>query len=104
MPDGHKMYQHLPSQHPSKFTQIGIFGLKTNHLATQITTSLKLSSLSRKPRRMQIFLANSSEKNGKKWKAIKILPFTSRMGLQIKLLVQSFGINRRVLSCHLTGR
>jgi hypothetical protein len=36
MPDRHKIYQHLPSQHPPKFTQIGIFGLKTNHLATQL--------------------------------------------------------------------
>jgi hypothetical protein len=70
-PNGHKLYQHLPSQHPPKFTQNGIFGLKTNHLATQIATSLKLSSLSRKPRRMQIFLANSSEKNGKNGKQLK---------------------------------
>jgi hypothetical protein len=28
------MYQHLPLQEPPKFTQIGIFGLKINHLAT----------------------------------------------------------------------
>jgi hypothetical protein len=28
------MYQYLPLQGPQKFTQIGIFGLKTNHLAT----------------------------------------------------------------------
>jgi hypothetical protein len=28
------MYHHLPLQDPSKFTQIWIFGLKTNHLAT----------------------------------------------------------------------
>jgi hypothetical protein len=28
------MYQHLPLQEPLKFTQIGIFGLKTNPLAT----------------------------------------------------------------------
>jgi hypothetical protein len=31
-----KICQHLPSQHPPKFTLIGIFGLKTNHLATQV--------------------------------------------------------------------
>jgi hypothetical protein len=42
MQDGRKIdqmaikyrYQHLPSQDPPKFTQIVIFGLKTNHLAT----------------------------------------------------------------------
>jgi hypothetical protein len=28
------MYQHLPLNHPPKFTQIGIFGLKIYHLAT----------------------------------------------------------------------
>jgi hypothetical protein len=28
------MYQHLPLQDPPKFIQIGIFGLKTCHLAT----------------------------------------------------------------------
>jgi hypothetical protein len=28
------MYQHLPLQDPPKFTQIWIFGFKTNHLAT----------------------------------------------------------------------
>jgi hypothetical protein len=33
-PNIHKIYQHLPLQDPPKFTQIGIFGLKINHLAT----------------------------------------------------------------------
>jgi hypothetical protein len=33
-PNGRKIFQHLPLQDPPKFTQIGIFGLKTNHLAT----------------------------------------------------------------------
>jgi hypothetical protein len=28
------MYQHLSIEGPPIFTQIGIFGLKTNHLAT----------------------------------------------------------------------
>jgi hypothetical protein len=28
------MYEHFPFSDPPKFTQIGIFGLKTNHLAT----------------------------------------------------------------------
>jgi hypothetical protein len=28
IPNGHKIYQHFPFQGPSKFTQIGIFGLK----------------------------------------------------------------------------
>jgi hypothetical protein len=30
-----KIDQHFPLQDPPKFTQIGIFGLKTYHLATQ---------------------------------------------------------------------
>jgi hypothetical protein len=33
-PSFHKIYPHLPLQDPPKFTQTGIFGLKTNHLAT----------------------------------------------------------------------
>jgi hypothetical protein len=35
-PNGHAMYHHLPLQEPPIFTQIGIFGLKLNHLATLI--------------------------------------------------------------------
>jgi hypothetical protein len=34
----HKIYHHLPLQDPPKFTQIWIFGLKTNHLATLFCT------------------------------------------------------------------
>jgi hypothetical protein len=34
LPNGHKIYQQLQIQDPPKFTQIGVFGLKTNHLAT----------------------------------------------------------------------
>jgi hypothetical protein len=30
------MYQHVPFYGPPKFNQIGIFGLKANHLATRI--------------------------------------------------------------------
>jgi hypothetical protein len=33
-PNGHKIYQDLSLQDSAKFTQIGNFGLKTNHLAT----------------------------------------------------------------------
>jgi hypothetical protein len=33
-PNGQKICQDFPLQAPPKFTQIGIFGLKTNHLAT----------------------------------------------------------------------
>jgi hypothetical protein len=33
IPNGHKIYQHFPIEGPPKFTKIGIFGLKTNHLA-----------------------------------------------------------------------
>jgi hypothetical protein len=34
IPNVHKIYQHLPLQDPPNFTQIWLFGLKTNHLAT----------------------------------------------------------------------
>jgi hypothetical protein len=37
--NGRKMYQHFPLQDPSKFTQIGIFGLKMCHLATMLQTT-----------------------------------------------------------------
>jgi hypothetical protein len=30
----HKIYRHFPIGDPENFSQIGIFGLKTNHLAT----------------------------------------------------------------------
>jgi hypothetical protein len=33
-PNVHKIYQHLLLQFPPQFTQIYIFGLKINHLAT----------------------------------------------------------------------
>jgi hypothetical protein len=36
MPNGHKTDRHYPLQDPPKFNQIGIFGLKTYHLATQL--------------------------------------------------------------------
>jgi hypothetical protein len=36
IPNGHKIYQHLPFKGPPKFAQTGIFGLKTNHLATLV--------------------------------------------------------------------
>jgi hypothetical protein len=38
--NGHKILQYFPFLGPPNFAQIGIFGLKINHLAT-----LKLSSL-----------------------------------------------------------
>jgi hypothetical protein len=34
IPNGHKIYRHFQLQDPPKLTQIGIFGLKMNHLAT----------------------------------------------------------------------
>jgi hypothetical protein len=33
-PNGQNICQDFPLQDPQKFSQIGIFGLKTNHLAT----------------------------------------------------------------------
>jgi hypothetical protein len=32
--NGHKIFRHCPIKDPPKFTQIWIFGLKTNHLAS----------------------------------------------------------------------
>jgi hypothetical protein len=37
-PNSHNIYQQRPLQDPVKFTQIGIFGLKTYHLATLLAT------------------------------------------------------------------
>jgi hypothetical protein len=44
IPNGHKIYQHLPFKGSQKFTQMGIFGLKTNHLATLPRTERKLQN------------------------------------------------------------
>jgi hypothetical protein len=38
VPNGHKIFQHFHIRDPEIFSQIGIFGLKTNHLATLVTT------------------------------------------------------------------
>jgi hypothetical protein len=38
------MYQHLTLQDPPEFTQIWIFCLKTNHLATLPSTAIKSHS------------------------------------------------------------
>jgi hypothetical protein len=35
-PNGNKIYHHFPLQDLQKFTQIGIFGLKTNYLTTLV--------------------------------------------------------------------
>jgi hypothetical protein len=39
--NGRKKYQHFPFQGPPKYTQIRIFGLKINHLATLRVTRAK---------------------------------------------------------------
>jgi hypothetical protein len=36
IPNGRKILQHFPFFGPPKCTQVGIFGLKINHLATHI--------------------------------------------------------------------
>jgi hypothetical protein len=41
----YKICQHFPLQDPPKFTQILMFGLKTNHLATLLVTLLASQSL-----------------------------------------------------------
>jgi hypothetical protein len=38
IPNGDKIFQHFTIQGPPKYTQIGIFGLKRNHLATLLQT------------------------------------------------------------------
>jgi hypothetical protein len=40
IPNGQKIYQHFPPQGPPKFTQIRIFGLEINHLATLLEAVL----------------------------------------------------------------
>jgi hypothetical protein len=44
-PNGHIIYQRLSLQDPSKFTQIGIFGLKICHLATLLPMLQKSQQL-----------------------------------------------------------
>jgi hypothetical protein len=39
-PNGHKIYQHLPLKDPTKFTRIGIFGLKIYHPTTLLITAI----------------------------------------------------------------
>jgi hypothetical protein len=41
--NGRKIYQHCPLQGPPKYTQIVIFGLKINHLATVFSTTQETS-------------------------------------------------------------
>jgi hypothetical protein len=43
----HRIYQHLPLQDPPKFTQIWIFGFKTNHLATLLIRSEWLQDMTK---------------------------------------------------------
>jgi hypothetical protein len=43
--NGHKIYQHFLFQGPPKFTQIGIFGLKINHLATLLEPKIVFSPI-----------------------------------------------------------
>jgi hypothetical protein len=43
--NGHKICQRLPLEDPPKFTQTGIFGLKTHHLATPIQARSRPTSL-----------------------------------------------------------
>jgi hypothetical protein len=42
IPNGHKIYEHFPFQGPPKFTQIGILGMKINHLATLLDFVLQM--------------------------------------------------------------
>jgi hypothetical protein len=51
IPNGHRIYQHFTFQGPPKYTQIAIFGLKRNHLAT-----LNLGTLTKKPDLTQLNL------------------------------------------------
>jgi hypothetical protein len=44
-PSVHKIYQQLPLQDPPRFTQIWIFGLKTNHLAALASTAVHYFAL-----------------------------------------------------------
>jgi hypothetical protein len=41
IPNGHKIKLHSPFQCPPNFTQIGILGMKINHLATLTQTQCK---------------------------------------------------------------
>jgi hypothetical protein len=64
--NGHKIYKHLQLLDPPKFTQIGIFGVKINHLATLESISRpRSSSLLGDRRRLSFYVAkrNNFENN-----------------------------------------
>jgi hypothetical protein len=63
------MYQHLPLQDPPKVTQIWIFGLKTNHLATLVPTQLASVHIS-SPKNLTSVLIEKG-----KLQALLFLPF-----------------------------
>jgi hypothetical protein len=44
--NNHKTIKHFPFQGPPKFTRIGIFGLKTNHLAALLSVKTMNSGFS----------------------------------------------------------
>jgi hypothetical protein len=61
-PIGHKIYQQFPLQDPPKFTQIGIFGLKTNHPATQVDATSQAAAKS-KPK----WLSRNAKRSNWRW-------------------------------------
>jgi hypothetical protein len=49
IPTGYKTYQHFPYQGHPKYAQIGIFGVKENHLATLLKSQTLIQIISSVP-------------------------------------------------------
>jgi hypothetical protein len=70
IPNDHKIHQPFPTQNSPKFTQMGIFGLKRNHLATLMlivnlsTFFAVLSMRSKLFSRQRIFVTFKDSFNG----------------------------------------
>jgi hypothetical protein len=80
-PNGHRIYQLFPLKGPPKYTRIGIFGMKVNHLATlylgakQCTTRVTIKIL-KMPMTCMIFMRYIVRKTSpgisRGWRCVKM--------------------------------
>jgi hypothetical protein len=56
LPNGPKIYQHLPLQDPPEFARTGNFGLRINHLATLSNVRSRVFSFLRRDLLVEIYL------------------------------------------------
>jgi hypothetical protein len=91
IPNCHKIYQHLPFKGPPKFTQICIFGLKTNHLATLVMSTILRLQFGGRQNNVRstvcVFVACRNLNSAFTYTDLKPLPLAIRM---IYLRIQPF--------------